>query len=49
MRKFHHNPVINIVINVIAYGQLTLVIGGSIALIIDMIQNGAPTSFGIYG
>ena len=49
MRKFHHHKVLNIVIGIIAYAQLTLVICGSIALIIDMIQNGAPNSFGIYG
>jgi hypothetical protein len=49
MRKFHHNKALNIVIGVIAYAQVTLVIFGSISLIINMIQNGAPTSFGIYG
>ena len=49
MRKFHHNKVLNIVIGVIAYAQVTLVICGSISLIINMIQNGAPTSVGIYG
>jgi hypothetical protein len=49
MRKFHHNKVMNIVIGVWVYSQVGLVIFGSIALIIDMIQNGSPTSFGIYG
>ena len=49
MRKFHHHKVLNKVIGIIAYAQLTLVICGSIALVVDMIQNGAPNSFGIYG
>jgi hypothetical protein len=49
MRKFHHHKVLNIVIGIIAYAQLTLIICGSIALMIDIFKNGAPTSFGIYG
>ena len=49
MRKFHHNKTINIVIGVWVYSQVGLVIFGSISLIINMIQNGTPTSFGIYG
>ena len=49
MRRFHHHKVMNIVLGIIAYAQLALVIIGSIALMIDIFQNGAPTSFGIYG
>tara|TARA_R110000744_G_scaffold176036_1_gene294896 strand:- start:205 stop:354 length:150 start_codon:yes stop_codon:yes gene_type:complete len=49
MRKFHHHKVMNIVIGAIVYTQLVLIISGSISLIIGLIQNGAPTSFGIYG
>jgi hypothetical protein len=49
MRKFHHNKIMNIVIGVWVYTNVSLIIFGSISLIIDMIQNGSPTSFGIYG
>ena len=49
MRKFHHNKIMNIVIGVWVYTNVGLVIFGSISLIINMIQNGTPTSFGIYG
>ena len=38
MRKFHHHKVLNIVIGIIAYAQLTLIICGSIALMIDILK-----------
>ena len=49
MRKFHHNKVLNILTGVIVYSSVTLIITCSLMILFNVIVNGPPTSFGIYG
>ncbi len=49
MRKFHHNKVLNILTGVIVYSSVTLIITCSVMILFNVLINGAPSSFGIYG
>jgi len=48
-RTFHHNRIINIATGVVVYSTTTFIGVCLIAIVLHMIENGAPTSFGIYG
>jgi len=49
MRKFHHNKVINVLSNVAVYSAVTLILSGSLMILISVISGDVPSSFGIYG
>ena len=48
-RTFHHNRLINIATGIVAYGTTAFIGTCLIAIVLHMIEHGAPTSFGIYG
>ena len=48
-RTFHHNRIINIATGVVVYSTTTFIGVCLIAIVLHMIEHGAPTSFGIYG
>jgi len=47
-RTFHHNRIINIATGVVVYGTTAFIGWSLIAIVLHMIEHGAPTSFGIY-
>jgi hypothetical protein len=49
MRKFHHNKIINILSNLAVYSALTLILSGSLLILLSVVTGNTPTSFGIYG
>jgi hypothetical protein len=49
MYKFHHNKIVNIISNSLIYSALTLIISGSLVVLIAVANGNVPTSFGIYG
>jgi len=48
-RTFHHNRLINIATGIAVYGTTAFIGISLIAIVLHMIEHGAPTSFGIYG
>ena len=48
-RAFHHNKIINIATGIVVYSTTTFIGVSLIAIVLHMIEHGAPTSFGIYG
>jgi len=48
-RKFNHKKVLEYVGHTIVIGVTGFILSACLALIIHLIQHGAPTSFGIYG
>jgi hypothetical protein len=48
MQKFHHNKVINVLSNVAVYSAVTLIVSGSLMILISLIQGNVPSSFGMY-
>jgi hypothetical protein len=48
-RTFHHNRIINIATGIVVYGTTTFIGAALIAIVLHMIEHGAPQSFGIYG
>ncbi len=49
MQKFHHNKVINVLSNVAVYSAVTLILTGSLMILISLFTGDIPNSFGIYG
>ncbi len=48
-RTFHHNKIINIAAGIVVYGTTAFIGLSLIAIVVHMIEHGAPSSFGIYG
>ena len=49
MRKFHHNKIINILSNLAVYSALSLILSGSLLILLSVVTGNTPTSFGISG
>jgi len=49
MYKFHHNKIVNIISNSLVYSAITLIISGSLLILISLVNGDVPNSFGIYG
>jgi len=49
MYKFHHNKIVNIISNSLVYSAITLILSGSLVILISLANGSAPNSFGIYG
>jgi hypothetical protein len=49
MRKFHHNKIINILSNLAVYSALSLILSGSLLILLSVVTGNTPNSFGIYG
>jgi len=49
MAKFHHNKVIDVITKVLSYSTVAFILFSCVSLLVHIYENGAPSSFGIYG
>ena len=49
MRKFNHKVILKYAGQALIIGTVTFILSSLVAVVLHMVQHGAPTSFGIYG